>query len=157
MNEAFVEQGVRLPLLILGWSTLALFVIAVICVVVEIRRENGEGGGIVVAVACTAGGLVCAVTWAFMMIPYDGKYQHYYEVQGHVDSVSNVLSDADGDLTRQPVLMIAGIDQPIVVDDPRAVSLQDRDVTLRCTVGWHYNAADTYECKIANYGTVVQP
>lgn len=151
LPEQFHEQGVQLPLLICGWVALGLIVLAALCLAGEMLPgldDLGLIGGLFSGIF----GAILAVIWVLMLVPFDGKYQHYYRVEGHVTSVSNVLSDANGDLTRQPVLTIEGIERPLVVDDPRAIQLEDRDVVLRCTVGWHYNAADTYECAIVDFG-----
>lgn len=155
MNDlpaAFNELGVQLPLLIAGWIAVGLLVLGILLCVADAVFDWDEFG-YVSGLIFVLGAAIAALLWVLMMIPFDGKYQHNYEVQGHVDEVSNVLSDADGELTRQPVVTLDTIGRPLVVDDPRAIGLQDRDVTLRCVVEWHYQAADSYSCKIVDFGT----
>lgn len=150
LPEAFAEVGVTLPLLIAGWASVGLILIGLALVVLGAVRD-WEGtfftGG--VFIACGACG---ALVWAIMLMPYDGKFHHYYEVSGTVTDVSNVLSEANGDLTRQPVVTLDTVERPLVIDDPRAVSLLNRDVILRCSVEWNYQAADSYSCRIVDFG-----
>lgn len=156
LPEAFTEIGVTLDLLITGWSALGLLILGGLVILAGMTGWDGSlrrdvavpvGGFLVVASAAVA------LIWVILLIPFDGKYHHYYAVEGRVTEVSNVLSEANGDLTRQPVITLDSVDRPLVIDDPRAVQLLDRDVTLRCWVDWHYAAADTYDCRIVAFGT----
>ena len=89
---------------------------------------------------------------AFAFAPYDSKYYQHYEVSGTVTSVSNVIEDASGEFTSSPVITLDNGDIPIVVNDPRIVTFQDRDVTLLCTVTWKYLAEDQWDCQIREAG-----
>lgn len=160
--DAFTQVGVQLPLLLSGWAALGCFLVAGTAALNSWRRSRGARwhepmddfflaiggvGGLVV-------GLCAAALWVFMLVPFDTKYMHYYAVEGRVVDVTNVLSgDGDDGLVRQPVLVLDRVpDFPLVLDDPRAVELKGRDVALRCSIEWHYSAADTYSCRITDYG-----
>lgn len=151
MPDAFNEIGVQLPLLITGWIAVGLFIFGLLCLVVEWRVGTDDIAGMTGAFAWIFAVFTLGV-WVCLLIPFDGKYQHYYEVSGHVESVSNVIAESDDGLTRVPVVTLDNVRQPLTIDDPRAVTLLDTDVTLRCTIGWNYQAADTYDCRIAVYG-----
>lgn len=147
--DIFNQEGIQLPILILGWGALAVLLIGVAICVFAFKTDGdfSVASGPVVAIL----GVALGIIWLLMLLPFDEKYWHYYEVQGEVTSVSNVLTEASGALTRQPVVTIEGLDRPVVVDDPRAVDLEGEVVTLRCTIEWHYDATDTYECRIRDY------
>lgn len=154
LPDAFTEGGIRLALLGLGWAALVLFALAAVCVFIAFMWFDADTSlWMVPALVCAIVGGLCAGLWVFALVPFDSRYWHYYTVSGEVTEVSNVLSEANGDLTRQPVVVLDSVDRPLVVDDPRAVQLQGRDVTLRCTVEWHYQAADTYSCRVIDFGT----
>lgn len=155
MPDAFTETAVRLPILIAGWTTLALVVAVVVGIVLASTGDAWSSRASVGEFLVIFGGIcgaIAVVVWFVMLIPFDGKYHHVYRVEGTVTSVSNVLSEASGDLTRQPVITLDSMTYPLVVDDPRAVTLDGRDVTLRCEVDWNYQAADSYVCRIISYG-----
>lgn len=149
LPEAFLENGVRLSLLLLGWGALACLVVGGILLAWGIMRDMD--GPFFTGLCIIICGVIATGIWLVDMFPYDGKYQHYYSVEGTVEKVSNVLAEADGTLTRQPVIELDNVERPLVVDDPRAVTLEKEDVTLRCVIEWHYKAADTYQCKIVQY------
>lgn len=51
-------------------------------------------------------------------------------------------------LTRTPVITLSGVDRDITMNDPRSVNLKGKHVELTCSIGWNYQAADEYSCKI---------
>lgn len=147
--DVFTQVGVRLDLLISGWVGLGLLVITILLVTYT-ALVNSVGGDIGGGVAIFTGilGLLAGGIWLVLMFPYQGQYQHLYRTTATVESVSNVLEQADGDLTRTPVVELSGLDRPAVVDDPRIVRLEGATVTFTCRIAWHYQAADTYSCDI---------
>lgn len=84
----------------------------------------------------------------FYLVPFNTKYHRLYGVQGTVISVSNVLSESGGELTRTPVVALDSLDSPLVINDPRAVNLMGKAVKLTCEIEWVYRAADRYSCLI---------
>lgn len=145
--DSFNEVGVRVELLATGWSAVAVFILAALIIIVGERMQADEGhlfvGGTFVAI-----GLFVAGAWAVLMWPYSGEYHHVYRVEGEVVSVSNVLTEASGDLTRTPVIELDTVDRSITIDDPRAVNLEGERVSLTCRINWRYQAADRYDCDI---------
>jgi len=148
--DQFVDVGVAIHLLGLGWGALALLVIAGLFTWFYLSSGGGELSGLG-AVLTGLFGAVVGLIWIAVLIPFDGRYHHVYAVEGTVVSVSNVLDTASGDLTRTPVVELDSVDVPLVVDDPRAVELVGRDVTLLCRIGWNHLAADTYTCSIREW------
>ena len=150
----FIDTGLRLGFLVCMWVTVVLVVITAAGLVAMIRSDSDLGAGaFMIGLIAT---VVMAGIWAAVAFPFDYRYRHNYSLSGNVTSVSNVLDSASGDLTRTPVLVLDTLEIPVVVDDARAVSLEGRDVELRCTVGWNYQAADTYSCRIVSYGAPVK-
>lgn len=149
--EAFESIGIRLPLLVTGWIALGLLVLAVVIIVLG-EIFGAVDGHIFVAAFVGICGALLGVIWLVMLWPYSGEYHRIYQVHGNVTTVSNVLTDASGDITRQPVLELDTVDRSIVMNDPRAVNLEGRDVTLTCTVNWVYASADRYACNIHTIG-----
>lgn len=149
----FVDVGIRLHLVILGWVAFALLVITALLVVALVRSKREDTMNLEFSTG-TAAVLTAAlvIIWAICLVPFDARYHHLYEVKGNVTSVSNVLSEASGDLTRTPVIELDTVDRPIAMSDPRAVSLEGKDVVLTCEIGWNYRAADTYSCRIHTIG-----
>lgn len=145
----FVDIGFRLHLIVLGAIVAALVVATILTTVALARSKKRDPEGLAFS-AGTFGiaTLIMGVIWLIVLIPFDGTYHHLYRVEGRIESVSNVLSEASGDLTRTPVVELSTVDRPIEVSDPRVVSLEGQDVVLTCKVGWHYQAADTYSCEI---------
>jgi len=149
--EAFDVVGVRIELLITGWIGVALILIAVALAAMDYFFGWDELG-FVAGIFSGALGLVAGVVWIIFMVPFSGEYQHIYRVDGRVESVSNVLTESSGDLTRTPVITLDTVDRSLTIDDPRAVNLAGKDVTLTCRIEWHYQAADRYSCDIYAIG-----
>lgn len=144
--ENFTELGLKLgfivPLVFIG----VLVLLALLSWALHRKDPYGDWDMSVMICALLAG--LVGVILACTSIPFDSKYLHLYRVSGEVTSVSNVLSESGGDLTRTPVLSVEGINRDITVDDPRAVNLEGKTVDFTCYVNWNYQAADSYDCKI---------
>lgn len=146
-----LEVGVRGDLLILGWIGLGLVALTVI--VYLVGRNWDDDGGMFAAIPGVFAGIVIIV-WLVSLFPFQSEYHHIYRVEGTVVSVSNTLDGGSGELTHTPVLELDTLDRPITMSDPRALTLAGKEVTLTCTIGWHYQAADTYACEIYAIGDV---
>lgn len=109
--------------------------------------EWGFGAAVTAAVA-----VICLVFWVVVALPFSPVYWQDYRVAGEVLSVSNTWTDDGGDMARIPVVTLDTVDRPLVIDDPRAVTLEGQRVVLTCSVGWHFRAADTFSCRIAQIG-----
>lgn len=149
--EGFIEVGVRQDLLVSGWVGLGLLVLTVIVVVVG---DWWDEDGWLFAFLPGVFAVIATAAWLVLLFPFQGEYHHVYRVEGRVESVSNVLEGGSGDLTQTPVIELSTIDRPITMNDPRALSLDGKDVTLTCSIGWNYQAADTYSCSIYAIGDV---
>jgi hypothetical protein len=112
--------------------------------------DDGFGWALTASIGLGASVLM-AIIVALCAIPWDARYWTWYVVDGHVDAVSNTLRDASGDLTTTPVVTVDGLDRPVVVSDPRIVTMAGHDVTLSCKPTWHFRAADSYTCRIYEY------
>ncbi|HEY4598888.1 hypothetical protein [Corynebacterium sp.] len=97
-------------------------------------------------------GGMAALFLAIGLFPYKPDYWPMYRVEGTVTSVSNVLTEDGGDLSRVPVLTLDTFDQPITVEDPRAVTLEGKHVALRCDRQWVQQGMDRYSCAIQSIG-----
>lgn len=143
--DIFVAVGLRLELLVFGWITIILFALAALALLAGWWRDWDDS---FLAVLLALFGALTGIVWVALLVPFQGQYHRVYEVDTTVLSVTNVLTEASGELTREPVAVLDGIDRPVVIDDPRILELKGRDLTLLCTVSWHYQAADSYSCKI---------
>ena len=147
----FEQLGFTLGIQVCFWLTILCVVATAIAFVVSVRTY--DPGDFWFGIGCIAA--VCAVIMALItamfLWPFGSRFWYNYEATGHVTNVSNVITEASGDLTRQPVVTLDTLDRPVVIDDPRAVSLEGKDVTLRCQIEWHYQAADSYSCKIVDF------
>ena len=144
--DNFVSLGLRLPVMITFSLFVGLLIIALALFFLgrwDVESMWSFSGFFVGAFA-----VILGIVWLIMLVPFDAKYHQIYRVSGEVLSVSNVLSESGGDLTRTPVITLEGVDRDLTMDDPRAVNLQGKEVELTCGVAWHYQAADTYSCSI---------
>ena len=94
--------------------------------------------------------VILLIVAAIGMFPYETKYLKDYRVSGTVTAVSNVFENAGGEMTSSYVVSIDSLDQPVTLNDPRAVRLLDKSVDLTCNINWNHRAADTYTCRIAS-------
>lgn len=144
----FEPIGYQLTLIIVMVVWAALIGFGVLSFVIAWKRGGWESFWHIPGFLSAGLGVIVLFCWVTALIPFDSKYHQMYRVTGEVLSVSNVISESGGDLTRTPVLTVAGVDRDVIVDDPRAVNLGGKTVDFTCTVTWHYQAADTYGCRI---------
>lgn len=153
--ETFNEVGWKVELLVSAGVALGLFAIAGILLGIGLylakrksaRYDSGEGplfASIVVAIVA----IIPAVIWIGVLVPFSSEYHHIYRVDGTVTSVTNTFQESSGELSSVPVITLDSVDRPISMSDPRAVTLEGKDVTLTCAIGWNYQAADRYSCSI---------
>ena len=88
--------------------------------------------------------VLVTVTWGWAP-----RYWTAYRVEGTITSVSATLDGANNEVTVEPVLTLDTMHMPVALDDPRAMTLDGREVELTCYVRWHVRAADSYHCQIA--------
>lgn len=146
--ENFESIGYQLPLIIFLGVWVVLLGVGLAMLAIGRRRDGWDSLWSIFGAFVGGLGVFALLGWVGALIPFDGKYHHIYRVTGEVTAVSNVLSESGGDLTRTPVLTIEGLDRDVTVDDPRAVNLGGKTVDFTCSIGWHYQGADTYSCRI---------
>lgn len=145
----FHQLGWQLWVLVVSFIVMGGVAFSAVWIAVGVRSDWEDGiifwmGSVVVFLL-----IGCAPLGHLIVTGPD--YMRDYKVAGKVLSVSQVLDDASGDLTRVPVVTLDTVDRPLVVNDPRIVNLQGADVVLKCTIEWHYRETDTYACKIMEY------
>lgn len=153
--ENFTQVGWRVELLVVGGVTLGMFAVVGILLGIaywlanrkNARYDAGEGAALG-AILPGIIGLITGVVWISMLVPFSSEYHHIYRVEGTVTSVTNTFQESSGELSSTPVLTLDTVDRPISMSDPRAVTLEGKDVTLTCAIGWNYQAADKYSCSI---------
>ncbi len=160
--ENFINMG---PSLWFGgsmWVALAAFVLGLLFLVGGYIYENldryysdAETFLYIIGIALWLFSALALISGAIAAFPYsDARYYSVMRVDGTVTSVSNVFTEGSSDgVTRVPVLTLDTVpDFAMVVEDPRAVDLLNKDVTLSCEFYWNYQAIDTVECKIYKIG-----
>lgn len=148
--DGFTSLGWQLSLTI---SLVALVVGIVVLIIALVALHVGESdAAVLVAIFAGGFGLFMLIPVLAFAIPFNPVYWDDYRVEGRVTSVSNTWTEDGGDLARTPVVTLDTVDRPLVIDDPRAITLDGYDVTLTCTIDWHYRAADAYTCRIAYIG-----
>lgn len=149
--DLFTDVGYRLDLLVPLWVGVITLVVALgVYLVGEWMGADFLHTGFAVMLGVCA--FIALLGTAIIAFPYQSQYHKVYSLDTEIVSVSNVFTEASGDLTRTPVAQLAGVDRPVVIADPRVVDLVGEDVTLLCTVTWNYQAADTYSCTIRSIG-----
>lgn len=142
--ENAIELGWQLGVKVVLWGLgISLGVLAVSLLAIALT-----GYGEIPAVISVFALIIFGFIGAIGLFPYKTEYWQLYRVSGQVESVSNVLAEDGGELTRQPVVTLDSVDRDVVIDDPRAANLQGKQVDLTCSKSWHYQAADRYSCKI---------
>ena len=151
MLTDFPTLGVRIELWVALGVLVALIIGAIISFIVY-RRKGGywHSSADVIGWFFSFGVAVMVIGLALALIPYQPHYWQMYRVDTTVQSVTNTFTDSGGELTSTPIVQLEGVDRPVEVKDPRILNLNGRDVEFMCTMGWHYQAADTYQCKIRN-------
>jgi hypothetical protein len=158
LMENFVNMGPTILFAGSMWVALIAFILCVLLFWLSYYLDNhyGEGDGAgLVAVVLSFLSLITLILGAFSAFPYtDAKYYSVMRVEGHVTSVSNVFSDGSSDgVTRVPVVTLDTVpDFAMIVEDPRAVDLLNKNVTLSCEFSWNYQAIDGVSCKIYKIG-----
>lgn len=137
-----LQLAVSLPVFLVG---LLLMIVAVFA----LRRDWVELFAFMVLVGGITA-LMGGISLLSILVPFNPTYWDDYRVEGRITSVSNTWTEDSGNMARTPVVTLDTVDLPLVIDDPRTVKLEGRDVSLTCTIDWHYRAADAYTCRIAN-------
>ena len=159
--ENFINIGPSLWLAVPMWIALGAFLLALLLFFIGHRIEmngsyysSGEGASFVGVVLLFVS-LIGLALGALAAFPYtDAKYYSVMRVEGNVTSVSNVFTEGSSDgITRVPVVTLDTVpDFAMVVEDPRAVDLLNKDVTLSCEFSWNYQAIDGVSCRIYKIG-----
>lgn len=138
-----LQLAASLPVFLVG---LLLMIVAV----VALRRGWVEGPFVGMFVVGWIAALTGGICLFFILVPFNPTYWNDYRVEGRITSVSNTWTEDGGNLARTPVVTLDTVDRPLVIDDPRTVKLEGRDVSLTCTIDWHYRGADAYTCRLAD-------
>lgn len=93
--------------------------------------------------------LTTAAASVAYLSPFDSKFYYRYEITGTVDDVTNTIGS---DSRSTPVVTLSGYDEPILMSNPRIVSLKGETVTLLCTYEWVPYGLDITNCEIAAIG-----
>ena len=144
--DNFHSLGPQLTLVVLLWVT-GIFLLLAVGLFLRgsfAGSETCEFFSVVSLVICAGAGTLTAL----YAIPYNPAYWNLYEVQGKVISVSGNFDSGSGKITTEPVVVLDTVERPVMVKDPRALTLADQDVRLVCTINWNYKAADSYICQI---------
>lgn len=165
LPPAFHPLGWQLPAIVFLWIALAG---AVMLAAGVLYRRHGDTGlygndlldfGSIMGIAIGIGALLFGAGIDLGYLTICGpQYMHDYRVEGTVVSVTDKLADGSGDLTYSgtPVVTLDSVDVPLQVDDPKALTLLGKDVTLVCSIGWNYRAHDDYYCRIIDFERVMQ-
>lgn len=148
--DAFESLGFQLGLMIYTPIVALMIAVSLVALWRWLATDIEDWGMVALLVGALAA--VAAIIWVVVAIPFNPAYWQDYRVEGEVLTVSNTWADDGGDMARVPVVTLDTVDRPLVIDDPRAVTLQGEQVTLTCSIGWHFRAADTYSCRIAQIG-----
>lgn len=109
---------------------------------------NGNDGWAITGMFFAGIGLVAAIVWLFMLIPYDSKYHVLYKLEGKVESVSNTFVSGSGKMTSRPIIYLSGYEHPITMRDSRIVPLEGKEVELVCSIQWGWEAMDGTNCNV---------
>jgi len=158
LMENFVNMGPTIWFAGSMWVALIAFILCALLFWLSYYLDNnygdGDGAGLV-AVVLIFLSLIALIMGALASFPYfDSKYYSVMRVDGTITSVSNVFTDGSSDgITRVPVVTLDTVpDFAMIVEDPRAVDLLNKDVTLSCEFAWNYQAIDGVYCKIYKIG-----
>lgn len=146
--ESMTSVGTSLTLLVPLWIGVGLTVIGIVCALLWRKWPGLIDGWMVAAIMVWVFGGIAFAVLAVMAIPYKPVYWHIYRAQATVEQITNSFDAGTGKITTSPTVILSGFDRPVVIDDPRILQLDGADLTLTCSIAWHYQAADTYSCAI---------
>src|SRR5699024_10933305 len=149
MLTDFPTLGVRIELWVAIGILVALIIGAIISFIVY-RRKGGywHSSADVIGWVFSFGVVVRVVGFAVALFTYQPKYWQMYEVDSTVESVTNTFLDSSVAVSSVPIVQLEAVDRPVEINYPRILNLNGQEVVFTCTMGWHYQAADTYKCKI---------
>lgn len=113
------------------------------------RWFNGYDGWAIVGVVWWVLAGILAVVTVFLWMPFDGKYHHFYRLEGTVTEVTNSFVDGSGEITVRPVFYVDTYDEPIISNTSRINGLEGADVVLTCTIAWNPYSLDVTNCDLA--------
>ena len=142
----------------LGWqlqlaASLPVFLVGMLLMIVAVFALRRDFVPELFVAVFLVGGIAVLMGGIFLfgiLVPFNPNYWDDYRVEGRITSVSNTWTEDSGNMARTPVVTLDTVDRPLVIDDPRTVKLEGRDVTLTCTIDWHYRGADAYTCRLAD-------
>lgn len=148
-----IEIGTRFDLLVIGWVFGALVVItALLWLGFRKAKWYDEDMWGFPAILSTAFTVIIGLVLMVALFPYSTEYYKVYRVSGTVEKVTNKMVEASGEFSESTVLTLDTVDRPVVMSDPRGVTLEGKQVDLTCSIKWHYQAQDTYHCEIYSIG-----
>lgn len=147
MPDGFVDLGLGtggITGIVTGVALVVTVALLVFCAWAGTDELIGAVAIVTGVTTLIAGGLWVGACWPV----WDAKYAHVYEVTGEVTSVTNSFTQDGGEYSRTPVVTVAGVDMPLVVNDPRAVELEGKTARFVCSPKFVYMGADRYECQV---------
>lgn len=146
--ENMTSVGTSLDLLIPLWIGVGLVALGLVCFLLWVKWPGWVDGWLVAASTIWAFAAIALAILAVSAIPYKPAYWHIYRAHATVEQITNSFDAGTGKITTSPTVILSGFDRPVVIDDPRILQLDGADLTLTCSISWHYQAADTYSCAI---------
>ena len=82
------------------------------------------------------------------LFPFNPRYWNEYQISGNITSVTNTWDQNSGSVSTTPVITLDTYNNPLMLNDERAASLNGEDVTLMCSPNWTFRGEDQYVCRV---------
>ena len=93
-------------------------------------------------------GLVTVALTIVTLFPFNPRYWNEYQISGNITSVTNTWDQNSGSVSNTPVITLDTYNNPLMLNDERAASLNGEDVTLMCSPNWTFRGEDQYVCRV---------
>ena len=139
--------GLRFEIIVLVPASIILVALMAISIYRCCRNYESTFGFVVAAVTTTLGFITVALT-IVTMFPFNPRYWDEYQISGNITSVTNTWDQNSGSVSTTPVITLDTYNNPLMLNDERAASLNGEDVTLMCSPNWTFRGEDQYVCRV---------
>ena len=137
--------GLRLEIIILVPASIILITLMAVSLYLWWRKDLNVG--LVIGSAAPVGLVTVALTIA-TLFPFNPRYWNEYQISGNITSVTNTWDQNSGSVSATPVITLDTYNNPLMLNDERAASLNGEDVTLMCSPNWTFRGEDQYVCRV---------
>ena len=139
--------GLRFEIIVLVPASIILVALMAISLYRWCRNDESTFGCVGSSLAVPVGLVTVALT-IVTLFPFNPRYWNEYQISGNITSVTNTWDQNSGSVSNTPVITLDTYNNPLMLNDERAASLNGEDVTLMCSPNWTFRGEDQYVCRV---------